>query len=246
MALPVHNNDFFKIADCGECALLIDFGGEHSRNLSLSILNLSDTIDRKHIEGILETLPALSSLTVFYDPFRLDRQSLIDDLLPLLRNMVPEHGNTRNWSVPVVYGGLFGPDLRNVAETSGLSEADVIGHHCASSYFVYMLGFLPGFAYLGDLHTSLRLPRRSTPRSAVPAGSIAIAANMTAIYPLESPGGWNIIGYTPITLWDPRLSNEPLLRPGDNVRFHSIDEAEADSLKQKIAEGWTLQAEPIP
>ncbi len=145
--------------------------------------------------------------------------------------------------MPVVYGGEGGPDLKGVAEGSSLTEQEVIALHAGTLYQVYMLGFLPGFAYLGDVPAPLRHPRRSTPRASVPAGSVAIAADMTAIYPLESPGGWHLIGWSPVVLWDMGRHKEPLLKPGDWVKFCPVTAREADSLRQSAAEGW--RPEPV-
>ncbi len=135
----------------------------------------------------------------------------------------------------MAYGGGGGPDLTEAAERAGLSVDDAVALHAGAVYDVYMLGFLPGFAYLGDLPDALRLPRRATPRARVPAGSVAIAAEMTAIYPLESPGGWHLIGSTPVRPWDMSLRREPLFRPGDRVRFQPVSLAEAQELARLAA-----------
>src|SRR5262249_27284071 len=140
--------------------------------------------------------------------------------------------------LPVVYGEDAGPDLSDVAARLGMLPEEVIDLHTAQTYHVYMLGFAPGFAYLGDLPQALRLPRRGTPRARVPIGSVAIASDMTAIYPLESPGGWHLIGITPLVLWDMARRDEPLLMPGDHVRFKPINAEEAEALRHNAAEGW--------
>jgi len=124
-----------------------------------------------------------------------------------------------------------------------MTASEAASLHAGQLYQVYMLGFLPGFAYLGDLPEPLQLPRRSTPRARVPSGSVAIAAEMTAVYPLESPGGWHLIGYTPIVLWDIVRQDEPLLKPGDQVRFVEVSSRESEELRDRSAAGW--RPEPV-
>jgi KipI family sensor histidine kinase inhibitor len=128
-------------------------------------------------------------------------------------------------TIPVCYGGEAGPDLEDVARHCGLSPAEVIALHCQTSYAVYCLGFQPGFAYLGGLDPRLHTPRRATPRLAIPAGSVAIGGSQTGVYPLHTPGGWQIIGHTPLRLFDPTTAPGVLLQPGDTVRFKPMQEA---------------------
>ncbi|MGA7324014.1 MAG: 5-oxoprolinase subunit PxpB [Rhodomicrobium sp.] len=213
--------------DCAEGALLIDFGPSYNTDLSLAILDLGASLAALELSGIKESVPALSSLTVFYDPLELSREDLVAEIKSFCKSGHSSAVAGRDWEIPVIYGGKRGPDLGEVARAVSVTADAVINLHTSTFYHVYMLGFLPGFAYLGDLPEPLHLPRRAVPRSNVPAGSVAIAANMTAIYPLESPGGWHVIGYTPIVLWDMAASDRPLLAPGDRVRFAPISESEA-------------------
>ena len=152
-------------------------------------------------------------------------------------------GPGRTFEIPVLYGGEAGPDLDEVAARAGIAAQEAARLHASQLYHVYMLGFLPGFAYLGSVPEPLRLPRRATPRARVPAGSVAIASDMTAVYPLESPGGWHLIGSTPVVLWDMARQDEPLLKPGDRVRFVPIDDVEAAGLRLRAAAGW--KPEPV-
>lgn len=224
-------------ADCAESALLVNFGTQYDRALSLAILHVWKGLHGLGLPGLRESVPALTSLTVFYDPLSLPREKLIREISALCEDTSHEAAASRSWRVPVVYGGEGGPDLESVALEAGMSTDDVIGLHSARDYHVYMLGFLPGFAYLGDLPQELALPRRSTPRARVPAGSVAIAAGLTAIYPLESPGGWHVIGSTPIILWNMARQEHPLFLPGDRVRFEPILADEAARLATLAAEG---------
>jgi KipI family sensor histidine kinase inhibitor len=232
-----------KFFDCGESALLVELSQHHDRQLNLAILDLSARLDRSAPPGYRESIPALASLTVLYDPLILPRPDLIATIEGLCSRASPAiHG--RSWIIPIHYGGKSGLDLADVAAATGLSANEVIACHSSEVYHVQMLGFLPGFAYLGDLPAKLRLPRRATPRTRVAAGSVAIAAEMTAIYPLESPGGWHLIGWTPIPPWDVARLNEPLLLPGDEVRFRPVDAAEAEAIQRRVADGWIPKPEP--
>jgi len=230
----------FKVSfrDCGDSALLIGFEEGHSRELSRFILGLSNELEHAAMAGLIESAPAFSSLTVFYDPLVLRREDLVASIEPLLSGDCPPGEPSRTWTIPVLYGGGGESDLKDIASATGKSEAEVASLHSSAEYHVYMLGFLPGFAYLGDLPAALDLPRRATPRQRVPAGAVAIAAGMTAIYPLDSPGGWHILGQTPIPMWDMSKMDMPLLRPGDRVRFKPVDASEDAALREQIAAGW--------
>jgi KipI family sensor histidine kinase inhibitor len=229
--------------DCAESALLVDFGRDYEKALTLSILRMSELLAASMLPGFKESIPALSSLTIVYDPLMLSRQRLLQEVERLCESGEPAPGAARTWSIPVAYGGGFGPDLEDVARAAGLSEDEAAALHAGQTYDVTMLGFLPGFAYLGDLPKKLRLPRLATPRSRVPAGSVAIAAEMTAIYPFESPGGWRLIGRTPFSPWDMAREERPLLRPGDRVRFYAAGAAEVEAFPQLVAEGRAPGAE---
>jgi KipI family sensor histidine kinase inhibitor len=227
--------------DCAESSLLVAFGSQHSKELSLAILDLSERLQQANLPGLQESVPALSSLTVFYDPLEISKDSLAAKIEALCKEDRAAENRGRLWEIPVLYGGEAGPDLGDVAACAGLTQEQAIGLHSSQLYHVYMLGFAPGFAYLGDLPEVLRLPRRATPRARVPAGSVAIASDMTGVYPLESPGGWHLIGTAPVTLWDLSRMDEPLLKPGDRVRFKPVGQQEAAELRRRAGEGWMLR-----
>jgi KipI family sensor histidine kinase inhibitor len=152
----------------------------------------------------------------------------------------------RRWRIPVCYEDDYAPDLPEVARLTGLSPQEVVRLHSSAHYHVYMLGFLPGFAYLGDLPAALALPRRADPRVRVPAGSISIATSLTAIYPYESPGGWHLIGATPIRFFEARRMPPALLAAGDQVLFEPIDAAAFAALRHMVgSDGFRLDSEPI-
>ncbi len=228
----------FTFIDCGESALLVDFGPHYCKATSLAILDASERLAATLLPGLGECVPALSSLTVYYDPLQLARERLIEEARSLFAPSQDAAAHGRTFEIPVLYGGEAGPDLDSVAGTAGIAPEEAARLHAGTLYHVYMLGFLPGFAYIGSIPEPLRLPRRSTPRARVPAGSVAIASDMTAIYPLESPGGWHLIGWSPVVLWDMARQDRPLLQPGDRVRFVPVDAGEATALRQRSQDGW--------
>ena len=169
--------------------------------------------------GVGEALPGMNNLTLMFDPAQTDAQALGARILALWPSLKSTAIAGREVRIPVAYGGDDGPDLGDVAAHTGLSAAEVVKRHCAGDYVVYLLGFLPGFAFLGGLAPELATPRRAEPRTAVPARSVGIGGEQTGVYPLVSPGGWQLIGRTPLELFDPAASEPTLLRPGDRVRF---------------------------
>jgi 5-oxoprolinase (ATP-hydrolysing) subunit B len=169
--------------------------------------------------GVGEVLPGMNNLTLMFDPAATDAQALGARVLELWPALEASAVAGREVRIPVAYGGDDGPDLADVAAHTGLAPDEVVRRHCAGEYTVYLLGFLPGFAFLGGLAPALATPRRAEPRTAVPARSIGIGGEQTGIYPVASPGGWNLIGRTSIELFDPGAKEPTLLRPGDRVRF---------------------------
>ena len=227
-----------RFFDCAESAVLVDFGPQYD---SLMIFQVCELFGALKLPGVKETIPALSTLMIVYDPLEIARDRVLFEIERLCETRHPTRARGRTWDIPVVYGGKSGPDLQDVSRRLSLSEDKTVSLHTAQTYTVSMLGFLPGFAYLGVLPKELRIPRRSSPRARVPAGSVAIAAEMTAIYPLESPGGWHLIGYTPFMPWDLKRQSEPLLRPGDQVSFRPIDFAKAEELRR----AWEAGSGPL-
>jgi KipI family sensor histidine kinase inhibitor len=200
--------------------LLVTFGDEISRENSRQVLRLVTGLRARLVPGVLNLQPAYASLLVRFDPLRVRGEVLAHaveeivadlDLVPL-----PE---SRCVEIPVHYGGNHGPDLPGVARHCGLLENEVVRLHAAGDYEVSFLGFTPGFPYLTGLDPSLSAPRLATPRKRVPAGSVAIGGSQTGVYPLPSPGGWHLIGWTPLSLFDPAREPISLLRMGDRVRF---------------------------
>jgi len=207
----------------GDRAVLVQLGNEISPEVNDRVRDLLFALDQGLIKGIVDLVPGYASLLVVYNPFDTGSRAIRDWIEALLaRQLVPAASAIRMVKVPVVYGGEFGPDLEWVADFHGISSAEVIRLHTAATYRVYMIGFMPGYAYMGELPEQLATPRKETPRTRVPAGSVGIAQRQTGIYPAESPGGWQIIGRTPIALFDPHTWPPAALGMGDMVQFDPI------------------------
>ena len=235
-----------RFLSAGDRALVVEFGDVIDRALSNEVLHLAASIAAAAILGIVETVPTFRSLMVHYDPLVTTRAELEHSIALLLDRAPEPRRNARLWHIPFCAEGEFAPDLAEVARLAALSAEDVIARHSAVRYRVYMLGFLPGFPYLGDLPAELALPRRADPRLRVPAGSIAIATSLTAIYPFESPGGWHLIGTTPIRLFDIARPRPALLAAGDMVEFEPIDAATFAAIRRAVERGnYIAESEPI-
>lgn len=227
----------------GDTALVVEFSDKIDRHISSLVLALAQRIDDAALDGVVETVPTFRSLMVHYDPLRLPHAQLKAKLAELVEGLTASDTAGRLWHIPACYDPSLGPDLFEVAERTKMSVSDVIALHSGETYHVYMVGFLPGYPYMGDLPGKLALPRRENPRIKVPMGSLAIAMTMAAIYPLESPGGWHLLGRTPVWLWDLRRASPALFRPGDKVKFQPISLSEYEALRTQ-AEAGTLTIEP--
>lgn len=228
-----------KLLAHGDTALAVEFGDGIDRAVSARVLALGERVAQAALPGVVELVPTFRSLMVHYDPLQTSHAELAPRLAALCHRLEDVRAASRHWRIPVCYDPAFGLDLREVAERTGLSTDEVVASHCGTEYHVYMIGFTPGYPYMGDLPAQLALPRRENPRTQLPAGSVAIATTMTAVYTLQSPGGWHILGRTPVPLWSRRRNPPSLLAPGDKVRFAPIAmtdferllrEAEADEL----------------
>ncbi len=218
----------------GDTALVVEFGERIERGLSAAVIGLAQRIRVADLGGVTETVPSFRSLLVHYDPLATSAERLAEQISGLIGGDAAPQASGRLWRIPACHDDEFAPDLAEVATTAGLTPDEAIALHGATRYHVYMIGFLPGFPYLGDLPEALRLPRRENPRVKVPAGSLAIAASMTAVYTYESPGGWHLIGRTPVPLFDPRAEPPALLRPGDAVVFEPIPRAEFERIARAV------------
>jgi KipI family sensor histidine kinase inhibitor len=217
----LYEQPLFRIM--GDRALLVELGDQIDPSINEKVRELFLRLDRHPLEGVVELVPSYRSLMVVYDPLRTGFDRLRDEILVLQKaadpSLVPQ---PRTLSVPVVYGGEYGPDLDWVAGFHKISPERVVTLHTGTTYRVYMIGFTPGYPYLGELPEALATPRRETPRTVVPQGSVAIAQRQTGIYPVQSPGGWHILGWTPIRLFDASQWPPTPLEVGDRVRFFPI------------------------
>jgi inhibitor of KinA len=213
----------------GDRALLVELGDGISPLINKKVRELFLAIERHEIEGVMELVPAYRSLLITYDPLKITLPGLKESINHLKETMdrtqIPE---PRTLKIPVVYGGEYGPDLQWVARYHQITPEEAIRLHTASTYRVYMIGFTPGFAYMGELPDTIATPRKETPRTSVPRGSVGIAQSQTGVYPAESPGGWQIIGRTPLRLFDPAKWPPTPLEMGDLVKFFPIKEEEME------------------
>jgi inhibitor of KinA len=215
----------------GDRALLVKFRDVIDLEINRAVHALFNALEKAKINGVLECVPAYASLLVYYDPLKTSYDRLVfqlKDLEPKLKEFSAEE-ETLEVVVPTIYGDKFGPDLSNVARAHRLTEEDVIRIHSKHEYIVYMIGFIAGFPYMGRVPDVIATPRLETPRLRIPKGSVGIAGNQTGIYPCESPGGWQIIGMTPLTLFDPYARRPVLFQPGDLVRFKPINADELET-----------------
>lgn len=212
----------------GDAALLVEFGEAMSLETNRRVISLNDAILKAGIKGVEELVPTYRSLLIRYDPLETSYEHIVFRVKDLEKTWECSAGNLdgRKTIVPVVYGDEYGPDLGHIARVHGLTEEQVIRLHSGREYRVYMIGFVAGFPYLGEVADEIATPRLETPRLKVPAGSVGIAERQTGIYPREAPGGWQIVGRTPLRLFDPQREPPALLKPGDTVEFTSISQGE--------------------
>jgi inhibitor of KinA len=212
----------------GDRSLLVELGDEISPAINQSVQELFTGIDSNPSKGILDLVPSYRSLLVIYDPLCISLNEIKAGIIDIWKN--PDQSGLpqpQTVKIPVVYGGERGPDLQQVAQYHDLTPQEVIGFHTGPIYRVYMIGFTPGYPYLGEVLDAIATPRRETPRTLVPKGSVGIAQKQTGIYSIDSPGGWQIIGWTPVKLFDPHRQPPSHLVMGDRVQFHAITEQEA-------------------
>jgi KipI family sensor histidine kinase inhibitor len=225
----------------GDRGLLVEFGDEISAEVNEKVRKMALAIQAETPDGVIEVVPTYRSLLVLYNPLIISLEDL-KKRLELLEKDLKEISfpDAKLTKIPVLYGGDFGPDLEKVAEYLHLTSEEVIRLHCSKPYFIYMIGFMPGFPYMGELPDALITPRLKTPRLSVAAGSVAIAQKQTGIYPVESPGGWQILGRTPVRLFNPEKEPPALLRMGNLVQFYPISEKEFHELNSQSASSYAV------
>ena len=223
-----------RIVSASDSALLISFADEISFEANQQVISLFRELERLHDDRIRNLHPAYSSLLIDFEPLHTTHKELENIVRQLTSNSMVQRAQPANSvQIPVCYDHEFAPDLARVAQHVSMTEEQIIALHSKSDYIVCFLGFSPGFAYLSGLVPQLNVPRLSTPRTHVPAGSVGLAGEQTGIYPNDSPGGWLIIGRTPLRMFDPQANPPSRLQPGDRVRFHRVSSGEFRRIAQQ-------------
>lgn len=226
-----------RFVPAGESAVMALAEGGDLEQRAAQLRGILAALDAAPPPHLVDAIPTDDSMLLLYDPLRTTAVEIETYVSGLALPAPEEHSESRLIEVPVLYGGEMGVDLGRVADIAGVSAAAVVELHAQTEYIVRFLGFMPGFPYLGPLPVRLTTPRHETPRTVVPAGSVAIAEDQTSIYPVASPGGWNLIGRTPCRLFDPREDPPSMLLPGDRVRFRPVDHAEYSRIHFEILAG---------
>jgi KipI family sensor histidine kinase inhibitor len=231
-----------QFLNCGDTAFTVQFGDAIDPAINGRVMGLHAAIKAEQaagrLGGVVETVPTIRSLMVVYDPLATSRAELQPSIEALIAHGLGVGGGKRHVHLPCCYDDPdFAPDLAEVAAATGLSAEAVVERHLQSVFTVYVLGFMPGLAYMAGLDPALRLPRRTSPRVRVPQSTVAIAMEMTTVYPWESPGGWHLIGRTPVLMFDKRRPQPVTLQPGDEVRFERIDRPAYDRLLVEVEAG---------
>ncbi|MGD6901806.1 5-oxoprolinase subunit PxpB [Bacillus infantis] len=218
----------------GDSCIILEFGSSIDPGSNQKVRKAASLLSKKPFRGMIECVPAFHTLAVHYDPYAVGTLSPFEAASSLIAEMLAEKiqldvQSPRLLDIPVCYEGAHAPDLAFVARSNGLSEKEVIEIHSNRDYEIYFLGFSPGFPFLGGMDQRIAAPRKTSPRLKIPSGSVGIAGSQTGIYPSETPGGWQIIGRTPLTLFDPEREEPSYLKPGDRLRFIPVTEAEFQS-----------------
>jgi KipI family sensor histidine kinase inhibitor len=231
-----------RFLSAGDAALVVEFGNAVDPAINHRVMRLGEAARAAALPGLVDLVPTLRSLMVHYDPTVTSRRAVEAQLRDLMSDTGGAPVVGRLWEFPTLYGEEMGPDLEDVAKRTGLTPERVVELHAGTEYEAFMMGFMPGLAYLGIIPPELELPRRSEPRVRVPAGSVAIATNLTNVYSLESPGGWHLLGRTPVALFDLHRDPPVLLQAGDRVRFVPVGRDAYEELRERMEAGDTAFA----
>ena len=230
----------FRMLTAGEQGLVVEFGDKVDEAVNIRVHQTTRLLRQKMASELIEVVPTYRSLMVYFDPLRTSRKEITARIEAILtepgESTAPAEA-AKIVRIPVCYGGEFGPDLGFVAQHNQLSEQEVIQIHTSTPYQVYMLGFTPGFPYLGGMSERIATPRLQQPRTAIPAGSVGIAGSQTGFYPVESPGGWQLIGRTPVKAFDPQAANPFLFDAGNYLQFVGVSAAEYEDIRRRVALG---------
>lgn len=230
--------DKIKYLVSGDSALVIEFGNNISKEIHNKVRAMKIAIESNKVDGIIEITPTYRSLMIHYNPLEVGYSKLVESIKSIENRLSEiEIPIPKVIEIPVLYGGEFGPDIKNVATHNGISVEEVIRIHTSKEYLIYMLGFTPGFPYLGGMDNKIATPRLKIPRTKISSGSVGIAGSQTGIYPVDSPGGWQIIGRTPLKLYDGNSEKPILLNSGDYLKFVQIKEENYREIEEAIEKG---------
>lgn len=222
----------------GDSAVTVQFKNEISKEVNSYVTSLCVEIENNKIKGVIEYIPTFCSVSVLYDCTLISSKKLISKLEKIIKNIkITSSRKAKLFEIPVCYDDCFALDMGNVCEHSHLTREEVIARHSGRDYLIYMLGFLPGFAYLGGMDEALATPRLDSPRSEIFEGAVGIGGEQTGIYPVASPGGWQLIGKTPVKVYDKERENPILYSSGDYIRFVPVSLAEYDQIETQINTG---------
>lgn len=227
-----------KYLGAGEKCLVVEFSDSIDREANIRLQGLRRALGKQAVPGIIELVPTYHSLSIYHDPLVLSRDELrlhVDNAMGAIA--AAKTAQQRILVLPVLYGGGHGPDMENVAKHTGFSEEEVIRRHSANECYCFMLGFTPGFGYFGGMDEALETPRLTTPRTLIPGGSVGIAGKQTGVYSIDSPGGWQLIGHSPLKFFDPGAEKPALIDAGDWIRFRPVDGAEYTAIAEAVAAG---------
>jgi inhibitor of KinA len=232
--------DYPRILNAGDSALVVEFGDAVDAAINQSVYDFTAALESADRPGIGEIIPTYRSALVNFDPLVIthsEMEAVIGDAISRSSVAESHERESLTFTLPVLYGGDDGPDLARVAEHNSITAEEVVRIHTSGVYRVFMLGFLPGFPYLGGMDEQIATPRLATPRISVPAGAVGIAESQTGVYPMDSPGGWNLIGLTPVQFFDPNATPPVPIQLGSFIRFESKTASEIEEVKQRIADG---------
>jgi KipI family sensor histidine kinase inhibitor len=235
-----------RILPCGDSALTVEFGSTIDPDINGKVLALDDIVRAHAPAGLIETVPTYRSLTIQFDPAAIDYDALLRLLTEETKDLAPRNAVGRRWRVPVVYGGEYGSDLEEVAEIHGLTPNQVIEIHSSAIYRIYMIGFLPGFTYLGGLDKRIATSRRLHPRAKIPAGTIMIGGEQAGIAPMDMPSGWHNLGLTPVRPYAPERDPVFLFAAGDEIVFEPVDASRWEAMEKAVLAGEPVAEEIRP
>ncbi|HET7578213.1 MAG TPA: 5-oxoprolinase subunit PxpB [Bacillales bacterium] len=228
----------FRYKPAGDRSILVELGDTINEKINARVRGLADLVESDGESGFGEVILGYKTLLVDYDPIQLSFQEAVSEMKHWEDRIIDQDApKGRLVEIPTVYGGEMGPDLNDVAEHNGLTPEEVVKIHSGTRYLVYFLGFTPGFPFLGGMSEKIATPRLSSPRVSIPGGSVGIAESQTGIYPVSSPGGWRLIGRTPVQLYDHERENPFLLEPGDHVQFTQMEADEFEQIKAQVEKG---------